>query len=313
MAYRRSQWIAAVVLWSATVALAQPGSHSLRTPSAGDGNAAANATTRIADPPTPSAGASEAPTPAEAPTSNPVAPAPANPSLATQPAASTAPAGEGLVRANHGRSQEDKPLKEGSDSNPSTGDWWQTLAALALVVGMILGLKKVLRRFGTHKVGVGPGGSRVVEVLSRTAVGSRQQVMLVRVGQRLLVVGAGSESLSTLAEITDPEEIAQLLGAAEQARANSLSNNFAKTLRGWRAQMSDLSGQDDDGHGEARPSTPAARAVSQVKAMILRLRGGSGQGGGNGRSTLRGPMGDQADFHTELDARQDDDESRRPL
>ncbi|HAU36557.1 MAG TPA: flagellar biosynthetic protein FliO [Phycisphaerales bacterium] len=96
------------------------------------------------------------------------------------------------------------------------GGWGRTLAALAIVVGLIFLLRWVLRRMGSPSaVRRGP-----MEVIARTTVSGRQQLLLVRLGERLLVVGSGPEGMTSLGEVRDPAEVAALTQSAEAGRAS---------------------------------------------------------------------------------------------
>lgn len=59
-------------------------------------------------------------------------------------------------------------------------------------------LRKLIATFGPLKL------------ISRMRLGVRHEVMLLKVGERALLVGAGPHGLNTLAEFTDPAEIARL-------------------------------------------------------------------------------------------------------
>jgi flagellar biogenesis protein FliO len=59
-------------------------------------------------------------------------------------------------------------------------------------------LRKLIAAFGPLKL------------ISRMRLGVRHEVILLKVGERALLVGAGPHGLNTLAEFTDPAEIARL-------------------------------------------------------------------------------------------------------
>jgi flagellar protein FliO/FliZ len=155
--------------------------------------------------------------------------------------------------------------------------WWRTLGALVLVVALIFGLRWVLRR--TSRLRSAGGGGQVIEVLSRTSISPRQSLLLVRVGQSLLVVGAG-ETLTTLAQIDDPTQVAELLGSIEQARANSLTNTFARALGQWRTSSVDFAAQSMDSEAAAQtpddatgaPRTAAGGAAERLRGMAEKVR-----------------------------------------
>ncbi|HUT60463.1 MAG TPA: flagellar biosynthetic protein FliO [Phycisphaerae bacterium] len=95
--------------------------------------------------------------------------------------------------------------------------WERTVLALAVVVAVVLGLRYLLKRFAGPGRITGRGG--VIEVLARAAVLPRQHLLLVRMGRRLVLLGSAPGGLTTLAEITDPEEVAELSDAAQAGGA----------------------------------------------------------------------------------------------
>lgn len=100
---------------------------------------------------------------------------------------------------------------------PSLGlDITRMFAALLIVIGLILLTRWVLKRFyaGTTHV----SGNRAVQVLNRTFLAPKQQILLLQVGRRVVVVGESNGNLSTLAQIDDPDEIAQLIGKLGEER-----------------------------------------------------------------------------------------------
>lgn len=86
----------------------------------------------------------------------------------------------------------------------------RVLLALAVVVLIIFVLRALAR-----KMQLVPGGaksSKAVRVLSRTSLSPRQQVIVLQVGSRLIVIGDSGGRLSPLSAITDPNEVAALIG-----------------------------------------------------------------------------------------------------
>jgi len=106
----------------------------------------------------------------------------------------------------------------------------QTLLALAIVVALIYACRYVLRRLGK---GARPGGadSGVIEVLSRTGIGARQQLLLVRLGRRLVLVGCWPSGMAGLSEITDPAEVSALTSSVEAIRASGSARAVADKIR----------------------------------------------------------------------------------
>ena len=83
-----------------------------------------------------------------------------------------------------------------------------TFVALLVVVGVIGLAYRFLK----------PGGAGLrsglpvaaVEVLGQSILADRQAIQVVRIGSRILVLGSSTDGLSTLSEITDPDEVAAL-------------------------------------------------------------------------------------------------------
>src|SRR5207247_732470 len=98
--------------------------------------------------------------------------------------------------------------------------------AMAIVIGAIFVLRWVGRRF-FGIASVGDGG--VVKVLSRSTIGPRQQVLLMQVGKRMLVVANSGVGMNTLCEVTDEQEVASLVSEAQRPvidRAKSFRSLF---------------------------------------------------------------------------------------
>ncbi len=115
----------------------------------------------------------------------------------------------------------------------------RTGGALVLVITLIFGLRFLLRRMGALQAGLvgqlGPGGkapSGVVAVLGRYPVSRGQTLVLLQVGVRVLLLSQSSSGLRTLSELTDPEEVAQLLLKTRDEDGQSMSERFRTLLKG---------------------------------------------------------------------------------
>ena len=104
--------------------------------------------------------------------------------------------------------------------------------ALAIVIGAILILRVVVQNIGNL-----PGGRRsgkLVSVLSRSIISPKQQVLVLQVGKRLIVVGDSGGHMNALCEISDPDEIAELVGQTRQdhqSRSDRNSGSFGNLFR----------------------------------------------------------------------------------
>jgi flagellar biogenesis protein FliO len=124
-------------------------------------------------------------------------------------------------------------------------------AALAIVLGLIFALRWVMRR--TLQPGMMVGATGAVQVLTRSPLSPRQHLLLLRVGRRLIVAADCNGQLSSLSEITDPDEVAALVGQVRDEKLTSASKCFGNMLGRWR------SGTDDAGEdgGEEFPRVPS--------------------------------------------------------
>lgn len=84
---------------------------------------------------------------------------------------------------------------------------FQMVAGLAAVLGLMIGLYWLLRRFTPGRTASGGGGLRL---LGRLALGPRKFVGLVQVAGRVLVLGVSDRNISLLCSIEDPEQVRSL-------------------------------------------------------------------------------------------------------
>ncbi len=119
-----------------------------------------------------------------------------------------------------------------TDAAPVTGpSVTRVLASLTLVAALIVGLgiawKKVSQTAGKA------AGAAAVSLIGRTVITPRHQVMVLKVGHRLVVVGDAGHGMQPLCEISDPEEVASVLATCGKASAEFDSikaDAFAATL-----------------------------------------------------------------------------------
>lgn len=122
------------------------------------------------------------------------------------------------------------------------GILWKLVLVVVLIWITVWLLRRVLRTGGV------PVSSRgAVRVLATTHLDARHAVYLLEVGERLLVVGSGGDSLSLLAEISSAQERAAM---RERLREGGETPGFGSYLSAWVSRMSGAGGarrQLDDG------------------------------------------------------------------
>jgi flagellar biogenesis protein FliO len=128
--------------------------------------------------------------------------------------------------------------------------WSRTSVALGATLGAaVIGLF-IARRF---MPGLSPE-SRVgqIQILGQTPLGTRGIVYVLRCGPRVLIVGATSSHINTLAEIADPDEIDQFRGTKSSALPRA--------------------------HLAGPPDLPAADFKGQLHGMLDKIERWSAQG-----------------------------------
>ncbi|MGA2619055.1 MAG: flagellar biosynthetic protein FliO [Thermoguttaceae bacterium] len=102
-------------------------------------------------------------------------------------------------------------------------------SSLALVLGLFFLVAWAMRK-------AAPRGSlllphEVFEILGRAPLGARQQVQLLRCGNKLLLVSTTPAGAETLTEVTEPLEVDRLAGLCRQAHPHSASAAFRQIFQ----------------------------------------------------------------------------------
>lgn len=105
------------------------------------------------------------------------------------------------------------------------------LLKTVLPLGAVLLLAVVIKSLAARGRGAGPRPSGVVEVLARYPLGRGRQVVLLKVGRRILVAHEADRSLRTMAEVSQPEEVAELLAAVGEGRSRGFANLLERASR----------------------------------------------------------------------------------
>lgn len=103
----------------------------------------------------------------------------------------------------------------------SFGGMFQMLLALLVVLGAIVGAAWLLKRFGPTQLG--PGGA--MKVLGGVAVGPRERLVLVEVGETWLIVGVAQGQVMAVHSMARPAD------AALQSAASPAASPFAERLK----------------------------------------------------------------------------------
>lgn len=177
--------------------------------------------------------------------------------------------------------------KPGSDSDakatgvgvtPSTAPFsiaWPMFAILVMIVVVTMFARKLFPKAGRL------GGGGVIKVLARQYLSNKQSLCLIRLGNRVVLLGVTPDRISTLTEVVDPEEVSTVVTSTEQARPGSFTSSLADFVSG-RGQGKNLDVKDFEAKEseEASALKPAysvsmetlARTDASIQDLVRRVR-----------------------------------------
>lgn len=192
--------------------------------------------------------------PIHQPFSNSTAPAIAAPNQNTQnqnsPHQSTPLTKNSLVPARKNRtddmklgaSRKGENQKQSYDGRGGLPSLPTIVGSLGLVIGLFLIAAFLMRRVTPMANTALP--NEVVEILGRAPLANRQQVHLLRCGNKLLLVCVTPNGTETLTEITDPVEVDRLAAICRQNSDGSATANFRQVIEqlSWKDAPSEKKG-----------------------------------------------------------------------
>ncbi|MFN0022139.1 MAG: FliO/MopB family protein [Pirellulaceae bacterium] len=116
-----------------------------------------------------------------------------------------------------------KELTHPSATSP-TSAITTVLGSLGIVLGLFVALVWFSRRFAPAGTAALP--KEAVELLGRTSLGGNQQMQLVRVGTKLLLVALSPQGARTLTEITSATEVERLSELCRRQKPESSTASF---------------------------------------------------------------------------------------
>jgi len=169
---------------------------------------------------------------------------------------------EPLTRAAAGSSGAKSAPTGGLSAGASGLDLPRICYSLALVLGLV-----VLLRWGARWVFPSTMMARrsgAIRLLARTPLGPKQQVMLIAVGRRVLVVADNGQQMTRLTEITESEEISGLTADLAQARvAHEAEKDHEEAERAFAHELNDAQSRRDE--QKVTSKTHPAAAADQLE------------------------------------------------
>lgn len=99
---------------------------------------------------------------------------------------------------------------------------------LAIVLALVLAAAWAVKRYMPARRLV--TGAGVLEVVARLPLNSRQNLVLVKMGRQLILVGVSPDRLSTLCLVDDPDRVAELIGRIASQAPDSAESAFVQSL-----------------------------------------------------------------------------------
>ena len=117
-----------------------------------------------------------------------------------------------------------------ADRSPGSATQAMTtiLSALAIVLGAFFLVVWLTR--STNRRRWSPLPSEAVQLLGRTPLAGRQWMQLIRVGNKLVMVSVNGNQVDTITEITDPEEVEQLVSLCHKNQSSQFRQTFQQVL-----------------------------------------------------------------------------------
>ncbi len=149
--------------------------------------------------------------------------------------------------------------KEAESGNMTLGTLLSVFSSLSIVVGLFLGLAWVLRRTGA-------GGNQslpneVLQVLGRTNVGPKHQILLVQFGPKLVLASLHQGEMRVLSEVSEPAQVQSMLSECGAVKQEIVGYSDTSQTASGLEQIKQfatglLAGPGSRSNKESRPSKP---------------------------------------------------------
>ncbi|MGA2497573.1 MAG: flagellar biosynthetic protein FliO [Tepidisphaeraceae bacterium] len=170
-------------------------------------------------------------------------------------------------RGDAARGASAKNEKQAADTSFGYTRW-------VLSLGAVLGLIFAAKYAGQRLMGLQPhAGAGAISVLCRQSLAPRQQLMLVQVGRRVVLVAATGAQMNTLAEISDPDEIAEIVAQAGKRRlaaAASFGSMFGRAADAYEAPLEES--QTPPPPEEASAGAELSAARNELSNLLQKVR-----------------------------------------
>jgi flagellar biogenesis protein FliO len=172
----------------------------------------------------------------------------------------------------------DSPAKTAAPSSPTSGigSVFQVATALAVVLGLVFLGKALAKKYLPAAKVAGPKG--VIEILARYPLSKTQSLVLVRIGSQIVTLNQGKDQSQSVLVISDPTEVAKIMGQIEGKSPNSITSGFNKLLSNARMDLEDPANDPDlENDFESRSMQPEnldtqLEEMAAAKRQLMELR-----------------------------------------
>jgi flagellar biosynthetic protein FliO len=141
---------------------------------------------------------------------------------------------------------------------------WKDVVPLLTVLALIAVAVFVLKRFMPAKTLLTGGGA--LEIVARLSLSPKQTLVLVKMGRRLVLLGTTTDGITALSEVTDPDQVAILLGQAAGGDSRAMAEAFSRSIERESLVYEDTDFEEPDGSDEdVRGLLDKVRQMTRVR------------------------------------------------
>jgi len=126
--------------------------------------------------------------------------------------------------------------ERGKQRSPNSGRQAATtvFTSLTIVLAAFFLLVWIARRSAPR--GLAPLPGEVVELLGRAPLAARQQMQLIRLGRKLVLLSVTPTGINTITEVTDSEEVDRLCSLCQRTRPESVTESLRQVLSQYASE-----------------------------------------------------------------------------
>ena len=159
--------------------------------------------------------------------------------------------------------------------DPRQNEFLRIITAMVVVISLLVLLRLILQKTSSGLGGASrPSG--VLEILARYPVARGQQLVLLKLGRRIILTHQTSTGMATISEVSDSDEVASLLTRIETGTREKTGSKFSSLLSGFEEEHSRQGGIELPHHALTSPQD------GELIDLTRRRRAGKGGRGNRG-------------------------------